>query len=64
MICKRCGTGGVTRVEGFCLHCQIAVDIEKELGCTLAEAGVDEGFPDWQKPTYKELAESNQGRLL
>ena len=50
MICKRCGTGGFARDGNYCLHCQIAVDIEEAIGKKLADAGVDEGFPDWQKP--------------
>ena len=64
MICKRCGTGGVQRESGYCLHCQIAVDLESASGKTIKEMGVDEGFPDWQKPTKKDFKDEEQRRLL
>ncbi len=64
MICKRCGTGGFSREGGYCLHCQLAIDIETSIGTTLEKAGVDEGFPDWQKPTKKDLKDEKQRRLL
>ena len=50
MICNRCGSRCPPRESGYCLHCQIAVDIEEGIGKSLKEAGVDEGFPDWEKP--------------
>jgi len=50
MKCKRCGGDCPERPEGYCLHCLVATDLEKALGKTLKEAGVEEGFPDWQEP--------------
>lgn len=50
MICSRCGSGCPTRENGMCFHCTVAVDIEKKLGRTLKDSGVNEGFPDWKKP--------------
>ena len=56
MICKRCGTRCPPRESGLCFHCQVTNDLERALSrevgkpITLAEAGVDEGFPDWGKP--------------
>jgi len=55
MICKRCGTGGVNPEREYCLHCRIAVDLEKAIGKSIGEMGIDEGFPDWMKPTRKEV---------
>ena len=63
MICERCGTGDFRREGGYCLHCQLAIAIEVALGTTLEKAGVDEGFPDWKKPTQKDRRDE-QRRLL
>jgi len=51
MICKRCNSKCPQRDSGYCLHCQIATDLEAKLGKPLAEAGIREGFPDWEPPT-------------
>ena len=56
-ICRRCGTGGVTRESGYCLHCQIAIDIEAMSGKPIKEMGIEEGLPDYKKPTKIELQE-------
>lgn len=65
MICIRCGTGTPYRETGYCLHCEIGVasglidpDTHKIRG------GVAEGFPDWQKPSLKDLREHKQPRLI
>jgi hypothetical protein len=56
MICKRCGTRCPPKKEGYCFHCLVATDIERALSekagedITLTQAGVIEGFPDWEKP--------------
>ena len=54
MKCKRCGSGCPHSPDGFCFHCQIAVELEKTLGKSLKDAGIAEGFPDWRKPTKKD----------
>lgn len=56
MICKRCGTRCPERPHGYCFHCQIAVNLETALSVragkpmTLKDAGIKEGFPDYEKP--------------
>jgi len=70
MICKRCGSDCPERPEGYCLHCLVGTDIEKALSdkvgkpITLSQAGVDEGFPDWQKPSRKSKLQSRIDRQL
>lgn len=66
MICGRCGSECSERPSGYCLHCQIAVDLEEALGVPLAQAGVQEGFPDYKKPSPAALREaaSPQRRLF
>ena len=56
MICKRCGSSCPQRDSGYCLHCQVATEIEKALGKTLKEAGIGEGFPGWRKPMRKDIS--------
>lgn len=64
MICKRCGSGCPERPEGYCFHCLVTTDLEQALSekvgkpITLSEAGVQEGFPDWQKPSRKDRRNS------
>lgn len=53
MICKRCGSECSERESGYCLHCQIATDLEATSGKTIEAMGIQEGFPDWQKPKSK-----------
>jgi len=53
MICKRCGTDCPEREEGYCLHCLVAVNLEKLMGKSLKDMGVKEGFPDWKKPNRR-----------
>lgn len=51
MICKRCGSECPERESGYCFHCQVGLEsglIDKETN--LPHKGVQEGFPDWQKP--------------
>ena len=62
MICKRCGSSCPLREGGYCFHCKVGTDLEKRLGKSLKDAGVDEGFPDWQKPTKADR--NNQGNLF
>lgn len=61
MICKRCGSGSPDRPDGLCFHCTISVELENALSeqagkpVTLKEAGIQEGFPEWRKPTKRDL---------
>lgn len=64
MICKRCGSKCPHRPEGYCFHCLVAVKMEQAIGMPLAEAGIDEGFPEWKKPTKRDYKEQEQERLL
>ena len=50
MICKRCGSECPERQEGYCLHCIVAIDIDKATGGKISDGTIGEGFPDWQKP--------------
>jgi len=36
----------------------------KAVGKPLADAGIEEGFPDWKKPTKADYDEQDQGRLF
>ena len=51
MICKRCETECPERETGLCLHCQIAVDIDKATGGKISDGTIAEGFPDWEQPS-------------
>ena len=37
--------------------------MEKALGKSLKETGIDEGFPDWQKPTKTDLRKQGEFNL-
>jgi len=50
MICKRCGSRCPPHEGGYCFHCLVSTDLEKALGKSLKDAGIAEGFPDWEKP--------------
>ena len=50
MICRRCGTRCPDRVEGLCLHCVVAKDIDEATGGGVTDGRVKEGFPEWEKP--------------
>ncbi len=63
MICNRCGSHCPQRDEGYCLHCLIGTGMEKALGKSLKETGIDEGFPDWQKPTKTDLRKQGEFNL-
>lgn len=60
MICKRCGTRCPKRETGYCFHCIVATDLEKALSekagrpITLAQVGIDEGFPDHSNKRIRE----------
>jgi hypothetical protein len=60
MICNRCGTRCPPSDSGLCFHCQVGHELQQAISqkagkaITLAEAGIREGFPDWQKPKKRD----------
>jgi len=65
MICKRCGTRYHFTESGLCFHCEVATNLENAISevkgkpVTLVEAGVSEGFPDWEKPRKDDKLKGN-----
>ena len=50
MICKRCGSECPKGPEGYCLHCLVAVGIDKATDDAISKGVIGEGFPNWRNP--------------